>query len=77
MHAPSTVHDAINAMDEAISTIHCLAELGPAIDGHPEFFPHAIELFSLIGQQAAHLEKLSASLARCVLPRPHAMEGTP
>jgi hypothetical protein len=78
MHAPSTLHDVINAQDEAIATIQHLAELGAAIDdGSTLYFPHAIELLALIAQQAGHLEKLSTQLARCVLPRPHAVEGTP
>jgi hypothetical protein len=64
--SPCTLHDVINAIDESITTIQHLAELGPAI-----------ELLALIAQQAAHVEKLSTQLARCVLPRPRAVEGTP
>jgi hypothetical protein len=59
----------INALDEAISTITRLVELGPAIDGNPELFPNCIEVSSLIRQHAASLEHLSTQLARCVLPR--------
>jgi hypothetical protein len=36
----STLDEILNSMDEAISTIRRLAELGPAIDGNPELFPH-------------------------------------
>jgi hypothetical protein len=76
--SPCTLHDVINAIDEAITTIQHLAELGAAIDdGSTLYFPHAIELLALIAQQAAHLEQLSTSLARCVLPRPRAVECTP
>jgi hypothetical protein len=60
----------INGIDEAIATIRRLGELGPAIDGSPELLPDAIELLALITQQADHLERLSAQLARCLLPRP-------
>jgi hypothetical protein len=74
--SPCTLHDVINAMDEAIATIQRLAELRPVLDeGGYTYFPNAIELLSLICQQAGHLDKLSASLARCVLPRPYAVEG--
>ena len=76
--SPCTLHDVINAMDEAISAIQRLAELGPVLDeGGSVYFPNAIELLSLICQQAGHLEKLSTQLARCVLPRPYAVEGQP
>jgi hypothetical protein len=49
--SPGTIIDVINAQDTAIATIRTLAELGPLLDGNPQFFPHAIELFSLIAQQ--------------------------
>jgi hypothetical protein len=75
--SPCTLHDAMNAMDEAIGTILKLAELGPLIDGNPDYFEHLIELLSLIAQQASHLEKLSTQLGQCVLPRPRVVEGTP
>jgi hypothetical protein len=75
--SPCTLHDLINAQDEAISTILTLAELGPLIDGNPEYFRHGIEILSLICREAGHLEKLSTQLARCVLPRPHAVAGQP
>jgi hypothetical protein len=67
--------DLINAIDEAISTIQHLAKLGPLIDGNPEYFLHAIEILSLIAQQAGHLEKFSSQVARCVLPRLCVVEG--
>jgi hypothetical protein len=73
----SNLPELINAMDEAIGTIQRLAELGPLIDGNPEYFPHSLELLSLIAQQAAHVDTLSSQLARCVLPRPQAVEGQP
>jgi hypothetical protein len=60
----------INSADEAIATVRRLSELGPVIDGNPELFPNVIEILSLIGQQAGHLERLSEQLTRCVLPRP-------
>jgi hypothetical protein len=71
-----TVPDLMNAIDEAITTIQHLAELAQVFDeGESQYFPHAIELLSLIAREAAHVEKLSTQLARCVLPRPHALEG--
>jgi hypothetical protein len=75
--SPGTMIEVINAQDTAIATILTLAELGPLLDGNPQFFPHAIELFSLIAREAGHLEKLSSQLARVLLPRPHAVAGTP
>jgi hypothetical protein len=39
----STLDEILNSMDEAISIIQQLAELGPAIDGHPELFPNCIQ----------------------------------
>jgi hypothetical protein len=77
MHAPSTLHDLINAMDESINTVRILSGLGPLMDGNHEHFESCIEVLSLIAQQAGHLEKLSTSLAHVVIPRPRAMEGTP
>ena len=76
--SPCTLHDVINAMDEAIATIQRLAELGPALDdGGAAYFSHAIELLSLIRREAGHLDALSTQLARCVLPQLHAVEGQP
>jgi hypothetical protein len=76
--SPCALHDVINAMDEAITTIQRLAELGPALDeGGSLYFPHALELLALISQQAGHLEKLSTQLAWCVLPRPQRVEAQP
>jgi hypothetical protein len=69
----SNLHDTLNAMDEAIHTILKLAELGPVIDGNPDYFDHLIELLSLIAREAGDLNKLSDQLAHCVLPRPHAV----
>jgi hypothetical protein len=74
MSNPSTVYDLVNALDDSISTIKHLAELGPLIDGYPEYFCHGIELLSLIAREIGHAEKLSTQLSRVVLPRPHAME---
>jgi hypothetical protein len=72
----STLHDLINSLDEAITTIQRLAEIGPALDdGGPVYFPNAIAVLALIAQQASHLEQLSQQLAQCVLPRPHAVES--
>lgn len=65
----------INAIDDAISTIQHLAELGPLIDGNPEYFRHGIEILSLVCREAGHLEKLSSQLTTCILPRPRAVEG--
>jgi hypothetical protein len=75
--SPCTLVDLVNALDGSIATIQRLSELGPLLDegGADLYFPHAIELFSLIAREAGHLEKLSTSLAHCVLPRPHACEG--
>ena len=76
--SPCTLHDVINAMDEAIATIQRLAELGPVLDeGGYTYFPNAIELLSLICREAGHLDALSTQLARCVLPQLHAVEGQP
>jgi len=77
MNTPTTLPDVINAQDEAIATIARLAELGPLIDGNPEYFPHVIELLSLISLHAGHLDTLSTQLARCVMPGPQRVEGTP
>jgi hypothetical protein len=47
--ANSSLHELINAMDEAIATILHLAEHGPALDdGGPVYFPNCIEILSLI-----------------------------
>jgi hypothetical protein len=71
----SSLPDLINALDEAIITIQMLAELGPAIDeGGSIYFPHCIQLLSLIAQHANHLDRLSSQLALCVLPRPRSVE---
>jgi hypothetical protein len=67
--------DLFNALDESIETINRLAELGPLLDGSPEYFQNAIELLSLIAQQAAHLERLSTQLATLVRPSLVALEG--
>jgi hypothetical protein len=73
--SPSTVADLVNAIDESLSTVKHLAELGPAIDdGSAQYFGHAVELLALIARESSHLEKLSTQLARCVLPLPHAVE---
>jgi hypothetical protein len=75
-HHARTASDVHNAMDEAIETILRLAELGPAIDGNPELFPHCIELLALIAQQSAHIERLSHQLATLLRPSSLvAMEG--
>jgi hypothetical protein len=66
--------DVINAIDEAISTVKHLAELGPLIDGNPEYFRHGIEILNLICREAGHLEKLSSQLAHCVLPGPQRLK---
>ena len=76
--SPGTLHDVINAMDEAIATIQRLAEVGPALDdGSAAYFSNVIELLSLIRREAGHLDALSTQLARCVLPQLHAVEGQP
>jgi hypothetical protein len=72
------VSELIDAIDVAVATILRLAELAPILDdGGPQYFPNAIELLGLIGQQANHVDKLSGQLARCVLSGPHAVEGRP
>jgi hypothetical protein len=71
----STLDEIVNSMDEAISIIQQLAELGPAIDGHPELFPNCIQVLSLIAREAGQLEELSAEAARCVLPSPPRVKG--
>jgi hypothetical protein len=74
----SNVPELIDAMDESISMIQRLAELAPVLDdGGAIYFPHCIELLSLIAQHASHLEKLSTQLTRCVLPPPHTVEERP
>lgn len=65
--------DLINALDESNATIHRLSELGTIIDGNDTYFPHTIELLSLIAQQSAHMDKLLSQLATTVLPRPRAV----
>jgi hypothetical protein len=74
----SHLHDLINALDEGISTIQRLAEIGPALDdGGSTYFPNAIEILSLIAREAGHLEKLSTQLANLILPPRVIGEGQP
>jgi hypothetical protein len=47
------------------------------IDGHPELFPHALELLALLAREAGHLERLSHQLATRVRPCLVALEGPP
>jgi hypothetical protein len=61
------VAEVIHAVDESIATIARLAELGPAIEGQPEYFGNAIALLALIARESGHLEKLSSQLARAML----------
>jgi hypothetical protein len=68
--------DLVNAIDERLSTIKHLGELGPAIDDNAgTYFTHAIELLSLITEHAAQAEQLMSQLAQRVLPKPRVMEN--
>jgi hypothetical protein len=74
--ANSSLHELINAMDEAIATILHLAEHGPALDdGGPVYFPNCIEILQPHHQHAGPLEKLSRQLSTSVLPRPPVVEN--
>jgi hypothetical protein len=71
-------HGLSTDVDGMIGTIHRLSQLGPALDADIEYLPTIIEMFSLFGQRAGHLAKLSKQWARCVWRRgPAEGEGQP
>jgi hypothetical protein len=68
--------DLLNSLDESLSTIARLSQLGGLLDdGGEQYFANCIEILAIINREVGHAEKLSTQLVACVRPTPRPGHG--